>query len=45
MTTAHAHPNIALVKYWGKQEKPGNFTGNSESVHLLGRIDHGHSRQ
>lgn len=25
MTTAHAHPNIALVKYWGKQEKPGNL--------------------
>lgn len=24
-TTAHAHPNIALVKYWGKQEKPGNL--------------------
>lgn len=25
MTTAQAHPNIALVKYWGKQEKTGNF--------------------
>ncbi len=25
MTTAIAHPNIALVKYWGKQEKPGNL--------------------
>lgn len=24
-TTAIAHPNIALVKYWGKQDKPGNF--------------------
>ena len=24
-TTALAHPNIALVKYWGKQEKPGNL--------------------
>lgn len=24
MTTAIAHPNIALVKYWGKQDKPGN---------------------
>lgn len=23
--TAIAHPNIALVKYWGKQDKPGNF--------------------
>lgn len=22
--TAVAHPNIALVKYWGKQDKPGN---------------------
>jgi len=25
MTTATAHPNIALVKYWGKQEAPGNI--------------------
>jgi diphosphomevalonate decarboxylase len=25
MTTAVAHPNIALVKYWGKQDKPGNL--------------------
>ena len=27
MTTvcASAHPNIALVKYWGKQDKPGNL--------------------
>lgn len=25
MTRAIAHPNIALVKYWGKQEKPGNL--------------------
>ena len=24
MTTAVAHPNIALVKYWGKQDGPGN---------------------
>ena len=24
-TTACAHPNIALVKYWGKQDKPGNL--------------------
>ena len=24
-TTAKAHPNIALVKYWGKQDKPGNY--------------------
>ena len=23
--SAIAHPNIALVKYWGKQEKPGNL--------------------
>lgn len=22
--TAHAHPNIALVKYWGKAPQPGN---------------------
>ncbi len=25
MTVALAHPNIALVKYWGKQDKPGNI--------------------
>ena len=25
MTTALAHPNIALVKYWGKQSKAGNM--------------------
>ena len=25
MTTAQAHPNIALVKYWGKQERSGNL--------------------
>ncbi len=24
-TTAVAHPNIALLKYWGKQEGPGNL--------------------
>ena len=25
MPTAIAHPNIALIKYWGKQDKPGNI--------------------
>ena len=24
-TVAEAHPNIALVKYWGKQNRPGNY--------------------
>ncbi len=24
-TTARAHPNIALLKYWGKQDGPGNI--------------------
>ncbi|MCZ6656878.1 MAG: diphosphomevalonate decarboxylase [Gammaproteobacteria bacterium] len=24
-TTARAHPNIALLKYWGKQDRPGNY--------------------
>ena len=24
-TTAVAHPNIALLKYWGKQDAPGNL--------------------
>ncbi|NCF77737.1 MAG: diphosphomevalonate decarboxylase [Proteobacteria bacterium] len=37
MTTAHAHPNIALVKYWGKQEKPGNFPATPNlSITLAG---------
>ncbi|MCZ6712141.1 MAG: diphosphomevalonate decarboxylase [Gammaproteobacteria bacterium] len=25
MAIAEAHPNIALVKYWGKQDRPGNY--------------------
>ena len=25
MTKAVAHPNIALIKYWGKQDQPGNL--------------------
>lgn len=25
MTTAVAHPNIALIKYWGKQDRAGNL--------------------
>ena len=24
-TTAQAHPNVALLKYWGKQDAPGNL--------------------
>ncbi len=37
MTTAHAHPNIALVKYWGKQAKPGNFPATPNlSITLAG---------
>ena len=24
-TSAKAHPNIALLKYWGKQDRPGNY--------------------
>ena len=24
-TTAQAHPNVALLKYWGKQDGPGNY--------------------
>ena len=24
-TTACAHPNIALIKYWGKSDRPGNY--------------------
>ena len=26
MTTARAHPNIALIKYWGKQPGPDNYS-------------------
>lgn len=37
MTTTHAHPNIALVKYWGKQEKPGNLPATPNlSISLAG---------
>ena len=37
MTKAHAHPNIALVKYWGKQEKPGNLPATPNlSISLAG---------
>lgn len=37
MTTAHAHPNFALVKYWGKQEKPGNLPATPNlSITLAG---------
>ena len=37
MTTAHAHPNIALVKYWGKQEKSGNLPATPNlSITLAG---------
>jgi len=25
VTVALAHPNVALAKYWGKRERPGNF--------------------
>jgi len=36
-TTACAHPNIALVKYWGKQDAPGNLpVAPSLSVTLSG---------
>lgn len=37
MTIARAHPNIALVKYWGKQEKPGNLPATPNlSITLAG---------
>ena len=37
MTTAQAHPNIALVKYWGKQERSGNFPATPNlSITLAG---------
>jgi diphosphomevalonate decarboxylase len=37
MTTAQAHPNIALVKYWGKQERSGNFPATANlSITLAG---------
>ncbi len=36
-TTAHAHPNIALVKYWGKSGQPGNIPATpSLSITLAG---------
>ena len=37
MTTAQAHPNIALVKYWGKQERVGNLPATPNlSITLAG---------
>lgn len=37
MATAIAHPNIALVKYWGKQHGPGNLPATpSLSITLAG---------
>ena len=37
MITAQAHPNIALVKYWGKQERSGNFPATPNlSITLAG---------
>ncbi len=37
MATAIAHPNIALVKYWGKQDGPGNLPATpSLSITLAG---------
>ncbi|MDG2278198.1 MAG: diphosphomevalonate decarboxylase [Pseudomonadales bacterium] len=39
MTKAIAHPNIALVKYWGKQDKPGNLPATpSLSITLDGLV-------
>jgi len=41
---AVAHPNIALVKYWGKQDKPGNrpavpsISVTLESLHTQTRV-------
>lgn len=37
VATAVAHPNIALAKYWGKRERPGNYPAvPSVSVTLAG---------
>jgi diphosphomevalonate decarboxylase len=37
MTTAQAHPNIALVKYWGKQDSSGNLpAAQNLSITLAG---------
>ncbi|NKC01670.1 MAG: diphosphomevalonate decarboxylase [Pseudomonadales bacterium] len=39
MTKALAHPNIALIKYWGKQDKLGNFPATpSLSITLDGLV-------
>lgn len=36
-TTAHAHPNIALIKYWGKSGQAGNIPATpSLSITLAG---------
>ena len=36
--TAVAHPNIALVKYWGKQGKPGNIPATPNLSITLGTL-------
>lgn len=39
MTTATAHPNIALIKYWGKQDRPGNYPATPNvSITLSGLV-------
>ncbi len=46
MTTAQAHPNIALVKYWGKQERSGNFPSTPNvSITLAGLTTTTHIRE
>ena len=37
-TTARAHPNIALLKYWGKQEGPGNLPAAPSLSITLGSL-------
>ena len=38
MATAIAHPNIALVKYWGKQSGPGNLPATPSVSITLGGL-------
>ena len=41
---AEAHPNIALVKYWGKRDGPDNVPGHAVAVDHAVAVAHSHAR-
>ena len=40
--SAVAHPNVALVKYWGKRNVPGNLPATGSLVSHAGAVKHPH---